>query len=108
MIFNRRSLVVGETQFKSEDTTRPYIAVGNENLPFSHNEQIFVAISTSGYEDAIKITDDDISQGKLPVQSYVLPWNILILKDYQIEQKVGEFSEEFIDEVVSQVENYIN
>jgi hypothetical protein len=104
--FEQGDLVLGSAVFKSEDQIRPYITVGNRNHPFSNNEQIFIVITTTQFENSIKIEQSDFREGSLPKQSYASPWSVLTLKNQNIREKIGVFTDGFVEKVVSGLDNY--
>lgn len=70
----RGDVVWSDDPFKDETAGRPWLVLNDETHPFSDQQYMTVALSTSGHDAALPIRDDDWVEGGTPKQSYVLPW----------------------------------
>lgn len=66
-----------------------------------------VALTTSGYDDALTVESENWNEGGVPFQSYVLPWAVQSPIDEDIERRQGSLRSDFVDDVVEEVIGYI-
>ncbi len=66
-----------------------------------------VALSTSGYEAAIEIRDEQWISGVVPQTSYALPWAVNSVSHVDVSERLGPLTQQFVDRVVERLESYI-
>ena len=70
MAYERGVVVKGPDLFADYDY-RPYVCLSDDSHPFSDEEALYAAITTTSRDAAIPITDEDFTTGSLPRESYV-------------------------------------
>lgn len=106
MAYSQGSVVLAADLFK--DGMRPYVVVSNSTRPF-HGESYTVAVmSTTEWEDAIKIEPGrDIAEGRLNETSYVQPWALNTFDDETIMRRVAQLNPQLVDDICEQAKQYI-
>ena len=86
---------------------RPYLLISNDGHPFHGEEYVAAVVTTTARDRAVALTDDVFTAGSLPRRSVVSPWNPVTLKDDLIEKHVATVAGDTIDEVVTELHNYL-
>jgi mRNA-degrading endonuclease toxin of MazEF toxin-antitoxin module len=89
------------------DAGRPWLVVGNDRQPFQDEQSMAVALSTSGHDDALSITEEAWTAGGVPERSHALPWAVHSLRHERIDEQVGALRQSFVDRVVSALYEYV-
>lgn len=109
MRYVRGDVVWSADPFKPElDATRPWLVLNDETHPFSEEQYMAVALSTSGYDTAVPIRDDDWIEGGTPRRSYVLPWAVHSPQHRFVEFRQGRLAGSVIERVVDDLIEYID
>ncbi|MFB6296875.1 MAG: hypothetical protein ABEH66_08585 [Halobacteriales archaeon] len=82
------------------DYERPFLVVSTDAHPFHGEEYVALAISTTDVASAIQIEQVDWAIGALPKESYVKPWNPVILKETDIATTAGALYQDVVDRAV--------
>lgn len=85
----RGAVVEHPPVFDFDDYPRPYLIVSGDDHPFFGEEYVAMAITTTALEAAIPIDDADWELGELPRQSYIKPWQPILLKHADVEDAYG-------------------
>jgi hypothetical protein len=80
---------------------RPFLVVSDGSHPFHGEEYVGLAVTTTAHDRAEPIGTADWELGSLPAESYVKPWNPVILKHPDIEGVAGTLSESCVDRAVA-------
>lgn len=108
MNYERGDVVWSDDPFKDDsDAGRPWLVVNTDVHPFDDEQYMAVALSTSGYEATLPISDIDWIGGGTPYQSYVLPWAVNSPQNRFIEFRQGRLTGEYVQRVVSELVSYI-
>jgi mRNA interferase MazF len=86
---------------------RPYLVCSNDSHPFDDEECITAVVTTTERPAAVALDDGDFERGSLPRQSYVSPWNPMTLKDATVGKHVATVSDALVDEVVAELNSYV-
>ena len=71
-MYERGAVVKGPDLF-ADYSYRPYVCLSDDTHPFSDEEALYAAITTTHRAAAIPLTDNDFAAGSLPRESYVNP-----------------------------------
>lgn len=109
MSYDRGVVVWSDDPFKDDaNAGRPWLILNTDLHPFEDEQSMAVALTTSGYDQALSISSDDWITGGVPYQSYALPWAVHSPQHQYIDQLLGRLTVEFVDRVVSALESYIS
>lgn len=98
MTHQRGEVVWYPAMFAAYD--RPFLVVSDDSHPFHGEEYVGLTVTTTEHERAHPIETADWELGSLPKQSYIKPWNPVILTDADIEGVAGAVSETCVDRAV--------
>ncbi len=99
-------MVKGPDLFADYDY-RPYVCLSDDTHPFSDEEALYAAVTTTRRAVAIPLTDDDFTTGGLPRESYVNPWTIATIRHADIQHGEGRLVDATIETVAQEVAGYI-
>jgi hypothetical protein len=85
------------------DYDRPFLVVSTDAHPFHGEEYIGLAVTTNDHESALSIEGEDWELGSLPRESYLKPWNPVVLKHEDIEGVAGALVESAVDDAVTEI-----
>lgn len=100
------AIVIAHDPF-GQSPARPYLILSNDDHPFHGQEYIGAVITTTQRDAALTLRDEVFTQGGLPQQSYVSPWNPVTLKDEMIDKHVATVAEDAVDETVAELDSYL-
>jgi mRNA-degrading endonuclease toxin of MazEF toxin-antitoxin module len=104
----RGAVCWSDDPFKDDtDAGRPWLVVSTGGHPFADEQSMVVALSTSGHDAALLISDEAWREGKTPRRSYVLPWAVHSVRNERIEERLGVLEQSFVDSVVTELRQYI-
>ena len=94
---------------RSKTTRTPVVrgSWGNETHPFRDEQVMALAVSTSGYDEAIPIEDRHWIDGGTPRQSYVLPWSVHSPQDRHIEFRQGTLVDPLVNRAIAELRGYV-
>jgi len=90
-----------------EDSQRPWLIVSNDSHPFGDEQFVAVAISTKEYGDLISLKPGVWTVGGVPQQSFVSPWAVHSPRVEDLIAWQGRVTDEFVNEVVDELETYL-
>ncbi len=106
MAYPRGAVVKGPDLFADHEY-RPYVRVSDETHPFSDEEALYAAVTTTRRPVAILLTDADFATGGLPRESYVNPWTIAPLRHADIHGEEGRLIDETIEAIARGAAGYL-
>ena len=106
MEHTRGTVVKGPDLFADHDF-RPYVRLSDDTHPFSAEERLYAAITTTRRAAAIPLTDDDFTTGGLPRESYVNPWTIASIRHADIQHEEGRLVEETVETIAREAASYL-
>lgn len=102
-----RGAVVKGPDLLAEHDYRPYVCVSDDSHPFSDEEALYAAVTTTRREVAIPLEDNDFASGGLPRSSYVNPWTIVSIRHRDIQREAGRLVEETVDKIAAHAAGYL-
>lgn len=106
MAYERGTVVKGPDLFADYDY-RPYVCLSDASHPFSDEEALYAAITTTERPKAIELAGDDFATGGLPRDSYVNPWTVVSIRHADIAATEGRLVETATDEIASAAAGYL-
>ena len=106
MTYDRGSVVKGPDLFAGYDY-RPYVRLSDDVHPFSDEEALYVAVTTTRRAVAIPLTDEDFTTGGLPRESYVNPWTITTIRHADIHHEEGRLVQDTIETISQEAAGYL-
>jgi hypothetical protein len=70
-LYDRGAVVKGPDLFVDNDYS-PYVCLSDGTHPFSYEEALYAAVTTTRRAVAIPLTDDDFTSGELPRGIYYM------------------------------------
>lgn len=93
--------------FEFESYPRPYLIISDGSHPFHGEEYIGLAITSTDWEAAIEITDNNWIHGGLPKQSAIKPWQPTSLKHEAINDAYGLLRQSLVEQAVGELVDVI-
>ena len=106
MPVDRGAVVKGPDLFADYDY-RPYVRLSDDTHPFSDEEALYAAITTTRRAVAIPLTDDDFSSGGLPRESYVNPWTVVSIRHGDINTQEGQLVTATLETIAREAAGYL-
>jgi hypothetical protein len=106
MVYDRGTVVKGPDLFAGHDY-RPYVCLSDVSHPFSDEEGLYAAITTTRRAVAIPLTDGDFTSGGLPRESYVNPWTVASIRHADIEGVEGRLDETTTETIAREAAGYL-
>jgi mRNA-degrading endonuclease toxin of MazEF toxin-antitoxin module len=106
MAYERGTVVKGPGLFADNDY-RPYVCVSDDTHPFSDEEALYAAVTTTRRAVAIPLTDSDFTSGGLPRDSYVNPWTVVSIRHADIETEEGRLVEATTEKIAEESAGYL-
>ena len=103
---SRGDVVKGSDLF-ADNSYRPYVCVTHSSHPFSDEEGLFVAVTTTRRSAAVRLTEDDFEDGGLPRESYVSPWTVATINHTEIEEKEGSLTQMSVERIAEESAGYL-
>ena len=86
---------------------RPYVCLSDDSHPFSDEEALYAAVTTTRRAVAIPLGDDDFVSGDLSRESYVNPWTVVVIRHADIERKEGRLAETTTEKIAEEAAGYL-
>jgi len=106
MDYERGVVVKGPDLFGDADY-RPYVCLSDDSHPFSAEEALYAAITTTQREVAVRLTDHDFATGGLPRASYVNPWTVVSIRHADIDRAEGRLVDAMTEQVATEAAGYL-
>lgn len=102
-----RGTVVKGPDIFADYAYRPYVCLSDDEHPFSNEEALYAAITTTRRAVAIPLTDTDFATGGLPRESYANPWTIASIRHADIRDEEGRLIEPTTETVARAAAGYL-
>jgi mRNA-degrading endonuclease toxin of MazEF toxin-antitoxin module len=102
-----RGTVVKGPDLLADHEYRPYVCLSDETHPFSDQEALYAAATTTRRGVAIPLSDSDFESGGLPRETYINPWTVVPLRHADVQDREGQLIGETTDEIARQVAGYL-
>jgi mRNA-degrading endonuclease toxin of MazEF toxin-antitoxin module len=106
MVYERGAVVKGPDLFADYDY-RPYICLSNDTHPFSSEEALYVAVTTTHRAAAVPLAEDDFAVGGLPRESYVNPWTIVSIRHADMQGETGRLTDATTERIAQEAAGYL-
>lgn len=105
-MYDRGTVVIAADPFKTGGR-RPFVLISNQTHPFQGTEYIGATLTTTEWDDAIALSDNDWEIGSSPRDSYVSPWGVMTLKDAEIDRRVGRLRASVLEQIAAELYGYV-
>lgn len=102
-----RGAVVKGPDLLAEHNYRPYVCVSDGSHPFSNEEALYAAVTTTRRTVAIPLGNEDFASGGLPRQSYANPWTIVSIQHSDIQREEGRLVKKTVDKIAADAAGYL-
>ena len=106
MEYERGTVVKGPDLFAGHDY-RPYVHLSDDTHPFSDEEALYAAVTSTQRDAAISLTEDDFAAGGLPRESYVNPWTVVSIRHADVDDEEGRLVTETTDRIATEAASYL-
>jgi len=86
---------------------RPYVCLSDETHPFSDEEALYAAATTTRRAIAIRLSGDDFETGGLPQETYINPWTVVPIRHADIEHAEGRLTPETTERIAREAARYL-
>lgn len=107
MSVSRGGVHWGPAPHKSSPAYRPWLVVSTSDHPFSDEECIATALTTTAHEEGIAVPDDAWQAGGSEKQPYVSPWYVTTIKTRTFDRHQGTLDAAFVGRVVEALHDYV-
>lgn len=97
----------GPAPHKSSPAYRPWLVVSTDEHPFSDEECIAVALTTTAHDEGIAVPDDAWAAGGSEKQPYASPWYVTTIKTSTFDREQGRLKPTFVRRVVADLHEYV-
>lgn len=97
----------GQAPFKGQGVYRPWLVVSTSTLPYAGEECIALALTTTGHEEGVAISNEAWVSGRPSVDSYVSPWYVATLKTKELDRQQGRLDTDFVTTAVQRLHAYV-
>lgn len=105
-MYTRGSIVKGPDLFTKYDF-RPFVCLSDDTHPFSEEEGLYAAVTTTRRAEAIPLTENDFKHGGLPRESYVNPWTIVSVRHADIDRQLTQLIPETTEQIARAAAGYL-
>lgn len=106
MAYARGDVVRGPDLF-ADHGHRPYICLSDERHPFSDEESLYAAVTTTARIEAVRLTGPDFECGTLPRESYVNPWTIVSIRHADTDGAAARLRPGVVDRIATEAARYL-
>lgn len=106
MVYERGTVVKGPDLLADHDY-RPYVCLSDDVHPFSDEEALYAAVTTTRRAVAIPLSKADFESGGLPRASYVNPWTVVPIRHADIHREEGHLVEATIAKIAKEAARYL-
>jgi hypothetical protein len=104
--YERGTVVKGPDLF-ADYAFRPYVCLSDETHPFSDEEALYAAATTTRRAVAIPLTAADFETGGLPRDTYVNPWTVVSIRAADIHGIEGRLVASTTDKIATDTAGYL-
>ncbi|WP_254840932.1 hypothetical protein [Natronomonas marina] len=105
-VYDRGDVVKGPDLFADHDY-RPYVCLSDSTHPFSDEEAVYAAATTTQRDFAVRISEKDFKTGGLPRETFVNPWTVVTIRHADIQYREGELIQGTTEEIASETAGYL-
>jgi hypothetical protein len=91
----------------AEHEHRPYVQLSDDTHPFSDEEALFTAVTSTQRDAAIPLTDSDFTSGGLPRESFVNPWTVVSIRLADVEGEEGRLGDDITETITREAATYL-
>ncbi|WP_135828849.1 hypothetical protein [Halorussus halobius] len=106
MTYERGAVVKGPDLLADHDY-RPYVCLSDDAHPFSDEEALYAAVTTTRRGVAIPLARADFESGGLPRESYVNPWTVVPIRHADIYGEEGRLVEPTTAKIAREAAGYL-
>jgi mRNA-degrading endonuclease toxin of MazEF toxin-antitoxin module len=106
MSYRRGAVVKGPDVFGSSER-RPYMCLTDDTHPFSDEEALYAAVTTTRRSIAVPLANDDFETGSLPRDSYVNPWTVTSYRHADIADTEGRLTDDAVETILEEIAKYL-
>ena len=104
--YDRGTVVKGPDLF-ADHPHRPYVCLSDDSHPFSDEEALYAASTTTRRPIAIPLGDDDFATGGLPHETYVNPWTVVTIRHADIVEQEGHLIDQTTETIAEETAGYL-
>jgi len=105
-MYERGAVVKGPDLFADHDF-RPYVCLSDDTHPFSDEEGLYAAATTTHRSAAIRLSEADFETGGLPRETYVNPWTVVTIRHADIHGEEGQLVAATTEEIATDAAGYL-
>ena len=83
------------------------MCLSDDAHPFSDEEALYTAVTTTRRAVAIPLTGTDFASGGLPKESYVNPWTITSIRHADMGEQEGVLTAEVTETIATETADYL-
>lgn len=102
-----RGDVVKGPDLLADHDFRPYVCLSDETHPFSDEEALYAAATTTRRSVAIPLSDTDFETGGLPRETYVNPWTVITIRHVDMQHVEGKLIGATIENIAEAAAGYL-
>lgn len=106
MSHGRGTVWWGPAPNKAGPAYRPWVIVSNSSHPFSGEECIALAMTTTRHRDGIEVPAGAWVEGGSNVDSYVSPWYVATIKLGDLDRQQGTLDEAVLTDAIEALHRY--
>jgi mRNA interferase MazF len=106
MGYERGAVVKGPDVF-GPHSHRPYVCLSDETHPFSDEEAMYAAVTTTRLSRAVPLAAADFESGGLPEESYVNPWTVTSLRHADVDERHGQLTDDTTRAIVVETAGFL-
>ena len=106
MSYGRGDVVKGPDLFADYEH-RPYVCLSDETHPFSDEEALYAAVTSTRRSVAVSLSPDDFETGGLPRESYVNPWTIVSIRHADVAETEGRLHPDVVERIAREAAGYL-
>ncbi|WP_178917731.1 hypothetical protein [Natronomonas gomsonensis] len=105
-MYDRGTVVKGPDLLANHDF-RPYVCLSDRTHPFSGEEGLYAAATTTRRPAAILLSEADFETGGLPRETYVNPWTVVTIRHADIHGEEGRLVPATTEEIAIDAAGYL-
>lgn len=106
MALDRGTVWWGPAPHKSGPAYRPWVVVSDSTHPFSREECIALALTTTRHPAGIEVPDDAWVEGGSDTDSFVSPWYVATMKTRDFDRQQGILDDSILTEAIVALHQY--
>lgn len=102
-----RGAVVKGPDLFADHRYRPYVRLSDDSHPFSDEEALYAAVTSTEREPAILLAPTDFERGGLPRESYANPWTVVSIRHADVTEREGVLTTKATEEIAREAAGYL-